>query len=63
MCMSKSIGILVANRIGRKRLHIDLPEGIYKELKLLAIQRNCTLTKVVLRALIDRLKLERNYTE
>lgn len=50
-------------RIGRKRLHIDIPEGIYKELKLLAIQRNCTLTKVVLRALIDRLKLERNYTE
>lgn len=46
-------------RKDRKRLSMDIPENIHRELKLVAIDQNCTVTKYVLRAIVARLRLER----
>lgn len=51
----------MADRQGRKRLSIDLPEGIYKEIKMLAVMYNITVTKYVIRALLERFKNEKRY--
>lgn len=51
------------NRIGRKRLHIDVPDALFKELKLLAVEYQCTMTKIVLKALVEKLKRERGFVQ
>lgn len=43
---------------GKKRLIIDLQEDIYKEAKKRTIDRNCTMTKWITRAIIEQLKKE-----
>jgi hypothetical protein len=45
-------------RFGRKRLSVDIPTAIYKNMKISTVNRNCTITKWVIRAIIDRLKKE-----
>jgi len=36
----------------KKRLNLDIPEGIHKELKFLSVAYNTTITKLVLREII-----------
>lgn len=45
----------------RKRLNMDIPESIYKEMKMMAIKYNCTLTKYVLRTMCAQLQREKDY--
>ena len=42
----------------RKRLAVDIPIEIHNKLKYIAIMRNCTIRKLVLRALIAFIKYE-----
>lgn len=51
------------NRPGRKRLHVDLPEELHKELKYMAIRHNCTATKIIMKLIVQQLKLERKETD
>lgn len=46
------------SRLGRKRLAIDIPEKMHKDIKLCAKIRNITMTKWIIRALYARLKNE-----
>lgn len=46
-------------RTGRKRLAIDIPDQIHKDIKLCADVRNITMTRWVLRACYQKLKQER----
>jgi len=41
-------------RLGRKRLAVDIPIALHEELKRIAINRNCTITTVVLRFLVEK---------
>lgn len=45
-------------RLGRKRLSVDLPIELHKEIARLVIDRNCTITKWIIRAIIEKLKRE-----
>jgi len=40
----------------KKRLTIEMPEELFKILKKVAVDNNCTMTKLVLRTLVDKLK-------
>jgi hypothetical protein len=47
--------------IKKKRLSMDLPEDVHKELKMIAILHNTTITKLVMRlvlGLIEQCKIE-----
>lgn len=46
------------NRLGRKRLSVDLPIDIHTEIKIAAIRHNCTVTAYTLRALLQKLSAE-----
>lgn len=48
-------------RMGRKRLSIDIPEKIHTEIKKLAAIHNCTMTRWILRAIINQLKFQVNH--
>ena len=48
-------------RKGRKRLSMDIPEGIHRELVKACEKRNCTITRYVLRGIIALLKQETKY--
>lgn len=50
---------LNTSRYGRKRLHVDIPNGIYSYLQFVTKERNCTITKYVLRMLVEKLSQER----
>lgn len=50
-------------RFGRQRLHVDLPERLFKELKIMAVERQTTMTKIVIGALIEKIKRERGIYE
>jgi hypothetical protein len=50
-------------RKGRHRLSIDIPSIMHQELKRQAITYNCTITKYVLKALVEKMKRERNERE
>jgi hypothetical protein len=48
--------------VKKKRLSLDLPEDVHKELKLLALLHNTTITKLVIRlvvTLIEQSKVEK----
>lgn len=47
----------------RKRLAVDVPTAVHDELKRMAIKYNCTLTKYLLRIIIERLKSEQAYDQ
>jgi hypothetical protein len=53
----------MANRPGRKRINIDIPEEIYDDIKFCARLRNITMTKWILRACYARLHEERALEE
>lgn len=53
--MSKS------NRPNRKRLTMDMPIVLNDRLKEMAKHYNCTITKYVLRAIVEKLKIEEQY--
>lgn len=42
----------------RRRITVDIPTFIYKKMKISTVNRNCTLTKWLIRAILDRLKNE-----
>lgn len=48
-------------RPGRKRLSMDIPNGIHRRIKEKTKERNCTLTRWILMAIIERLKKEQQY--
>jgi len=50
-------------KIMRQRLAVDLPIHIHEEVKLVARQHNCTITRWVLKTIIQKLKIERLYNE
>ncbi len=50
-------------RSNRKRLSLDIPMELYKEIARSTIDRNCTLTKWIIRALISELQKERRYNK
>lgn len=53
----------MANRPGRKRISIDIPEKLHQNLFIVAESRNVTLTKYVIRALIRYSLHETKYDE
>ena len=44
-----------------KRLTVDIPIEIHNQLKYIGIVRNCTMRKLVLRALIAYIKYEKKF--
>lgn len=42
----------------KKRLSMDIPRDIFIDMQLTCLRHNCTLTKWVIMAIIDRLKKE-----
>lgn len=50
-------------RKGRKRLSVDVPVGIHREIAALAGKRNITITTWVLRSLIESIAEEIKYRE
>lgn len=42
--------------VKKKRLSIDIPEEVHKELKFLAILHNTTITKLVIRTILALIK-------
>ena len=49
------------SRKGRVRLGIDVPDGIHRCVKEAAKRRNCTITKYIIRLLVEQLAREKNY--
>jgi hypothetical protein len=45
-------------RHGRKRLSMDLPLDIHNQLKMMSIKHQCSITALVLRALVKKLDVE-----
>lgn len=48
-------------RLNRKRLAVDIPVDLHKALDKLAKIRNCTMTKLVIRSLIDMVHQHEKY--
>jgi len=45
-------------RNNRKRLSVDIPISIHKQIKLVAAAHNCTMSKWIMNAVITKLKIE-----
>lgn len=54
---------LKSRRQGRRRLHVDMPENLFKELKIMSVERQTTMTKIVIGALIEKIKREARENE
>jgi len=50
-----------SSREGRKRLSMDIPDEIYDEMKKRTEKRNCTITKWILAAIVQKLREEKYY--
>ena len=48
-------------RLVKKRLAMFLPAKLHKEIHKRAIERNITMTKWIVRAIQERLKIEESY--
>lgn len=48
-------------RENRIRLSMDVPTIVHKKLKEMAMHHNCTITQYVLRAVIEKFKIEEEY--
>lgn len=46
-------------RNGRLRLSVDIQEDVFKDAKKECIDRNCTITKWITRAIIEKLKRDK----
>jgi len=45
----------------QKRLSMNIPPVLHKEIHYMAIKRNCSITTWVLQALLEKLKNEKQY--
>lgn len=45
-------------RMERKRLSCDLPKKVYMAIRMISGEKECTITKIVIRALIEYIKKE-----
>ncbi len=45
-------------KISRHRLHVMIPSEIYQEVEEIAANRNCSITLVVIQALLKRIREE-----
>lgn len=50
-------------RLGRKRLAVDVPINLHNALKVVAISRNITITRYVIRALLRYSMNETKYED
>jgi len=50
-------------RLGRKRLAVDVPINLHNALKVVAISRNITMTRYVIRALLRYSMNETKYED
>ena len=48
-------------RYNRKRLTVDIPISVHTELKRMAEKYNITLTRYILRIIIERLSVEKDF--
>lgn len=46
------------NRMGRKRLSMDIPIDIHNKLKMMSIKHQCSITTLVIRTLVKKLDVE-----
>ena len=51
------------NNENRRRLSMNVPKDLYGTMLMAAHERNCTMTKWVLRAIVNQIKLEKKYRE
>ena len=49
------------SRPGRKRLSVDIPIDLYLKLRMSSGVKNCTITKLVIRAILEMLKKDENF--
>jgi len=49
------------SRNGRKRLAVDIPKRIHAQLKEIGRRRNCTITKLVIRAVLETIIKENKW--
>lgn len=45
----------------RPRLSIEIPAELHKEIKLAATNNYCTITNYVLRAILEKIKIDKQY--
>ena len=50
-------------RKGRKRLTVDIPEGFHREFKKLAALHNITMSKLIIRMIVGRIKRQQELSE
>ena len=50
-------------RPGRKRLTIDIPIKLHDGLKMVSVENHCTLTKIVVRYLVEKVLEEKKRNE
>lgn len=50
-----------SKRPGRKRISLDIPDELYEEVEKQIKKRNCTITRWILGALIQRIREEKYY--
>ena len=48
-------------RVGRKRLSVDIPEAWHAELFRIAISRNITITKLIIRLIYKEIQDQKQY--
>jgi macrodomain Ter protein organizer (MatP/YcbG family) len=56
-------GIEMTEKKKRKRLSIDMDYKMHKDLKIISAHRNCTMRKLVVRALVSYIKNELKFVE
>ena len=44
-----------------KRINMEVPDEIHARVKLMGIHHNCSMTKWILRAIVQQLKIEEQY--
>ena len=49
------------NRPGKRRFHLDLPEKMYEDIKLMAEARNIRATGWIIQAIIEKIIREKRY--
>ena len=47
----------------RMRVTIDIPKEVFMTMKLMATERNCSMTKWITRAIVDKINKDNRYKE
>lgn len=50
-------------RKNKKRLSMDIPEEIHNKVKVLALKQNNTITKVIMKLILDKIYLDKVYNK